>query len=242
MSKWLLLSTICYTSMWTVFKADSLTWEYIRILSTSWFFVLSACQAICTYIQIWNGFPSAIYQLQVLINSMAERDESRECSPLRPFPQGNSTRFEHRNLENLCTILSVSHTALPGALYQDATFGQNIPTELQNCCWSSTTMVIDENSKGTCRALSSMFVTYFSTTKWAKRTSLAPKCSQDYKTAPLKWWSGSASTFSWYLRNLHWSQFSILAMPPAFLLKDFVTSKYWNLRSEDKTHKLAHGN
>lgn len=124
MSKWLLLSTICYTSMWTVFKADSLTWEYMRILSTSWFFVLSACQAICTYIQIWNGFPSAIYQLQVLINSMAERDESRECSPLRPFPQGNSTRFEHRNLENLCTILSVSHTALPGALYQDATFGQ----------------------------------------------------------------------------------------------------------------------
>ncbi len=32
---------------------------------------------------------------------MAERDESPECSPLRPFPQGNSTRFEHRNLKSI---------------------------------------------------------------------------------------------------------------------------------------------
>lgn len=144
--------TICYTSTWTVFKADSPTWEYMIILSTSWFFVLSACQAICTYIQIWNGFPRAIYQLQVLINSMAPRDESREWrTPLRPFPQGNSTRFEHRNLEHLCTILSVSHTALPGAQISRCHLWANIATELQNCCWSSTTMVIDEKSKGTCR-------------------------------------------------------------------------------------------
>lgn len=237
-----MLSTICYTSMWTVFKADSLlenTWEYCPLLGSL------CCRHVkqsAHYIQIWNGFPSAIYQLQVLINSMAERDESRECSPLRPFPQGNSTRFEHRNLENLCTILSVSHTALPGALYQDATFGQTyLPSyktvvDLQQQWW------LMKIPKGTCPALSSMFVTYFSTTKWAKKNIFGTEMFQDYKTAPLKWWSGSASTFSWYLRNLHWSQFSILAMPPAFLLKDFVTSKYWNLRSEDKTHKLAHGN
>lgn len=238
MSKWLLLSTICYTSMWTVFKADSLTWEYMRILSTSWFFVLSACQAICTYIQIWNGFPSAIYQLQVLINSMAERDESRECSPLRPFPQGNSTRFEHRNLENLCTILSISHTAWPGALYQDATFGQTyLPSyktvvDLQQQWWLMKIPKAPAVRFPPC--LLRIFL--------RKKNIFGTEMFQDYKTAPLQWWSGSASTFSWYLRNLHWSQFSILAIPPAFLFKDFVTSKYWNLRSEDKTHKLAHGN